>query len=70
MTDTTVETGRETISMNPWTVDTLCTWSPAQSASLIGEQPLRDRYGEQVMVALAHDLDQLARTGSLRPPLY
>ena len=68
MTDTTVETGRETIGMRPPIVGTLCTTSPAQSVGLDGEQALQDRYGAQVMVALAHDLDQLAHTGSLRPP--
>ena len=68
MTDTTVETGRETIGMHPPTVGTLCTTSPAQSVGLAGEQELQDRYGAQVMAALAHDLDQLAHTGSLRPP--
>lgn len=68
MTDITVETGRETIGMHPPTVGTLCTTSPAQSVGLAGEQELQNRYGAQVMAALSHDLDQLARTGSLRPP--
>ena len=45
MTDTTVETGRETIGMRPPIVGTLCTTSPALSVGLDGEQALQDRYG-------------------------
>ncbi len=68
MTDTVAETGRETIAMNPATVGTLCTTNPAQAVGLAGEQELLDRYGEQVMAALAADLDKLGHHGSLGAP--
>jgi hypothetical protein len=68
MADKSVETGRQTLTMQPAQAGTLCTTNPSQSEGLKGEEELRNSYGAELMAALAHSLSKLATTGSLRDP--
>jgi hypothetical protein len=68
MTDTSVETDRQTLAMQPAVVGTLCTFNPNQAQGLKGEEELHNRYGAVLMAALAKDLGRLAASGSLREP--
>jgi hypothetical protein len=65
MTETSGETGRLTLTVQPPTAGTLCTTDPSQSRGLKGEDELRNKYGSELMAELAHGLDRLATTGSL-----
>jgi hypothetical protein len=64
-----VETDRQTLMVNPRRAGTLCTTTPSQSLGLKGEAELRNKYGAEVMAALAHSLARLASTGSLHDPV-
>lgn len=66
MEDKSTETGRITLTMQPPTVGTLCTWNPDLARNITGEDKLRAEYGGEVMTAFANALDRLATTGSLR----
>jgi hypothetical protein len=68
MADTSTETGQQTLHLQPPRAGTLCTASPNQSVGLPGEDDLRNKYGAELMAALAHSLARLATTGSLRDP--
>jgi hypothetical protein len=68
MADKSVETDRQTLTMQPPTAGTLCTTNPDQSVGLKGEDELRAAYGSELMAALAVSLRRLATTGSLQPP--
>jgi hypothetical protein len=68
MTDKSAETDRQTFTMRPPTVGTLCTFNPGQSVGLKGEAELRRSYGFELMAALSESLKRLASTGSLGEP--
>lgn len=68
MEDKQTETGRVTLTMQPPTVGTLCTWNPDQAFNFEGEAQLRADHGALVMSALADALERLAISGSLREP--
>ena len=65
MTETSAETDRVTLTVQPPVNGTLCTSNPNQSLGLKGEDDLRKKYGSDLMAELAHGLDRLATTGSL-----
>jgi len=68
MAGKSVETERQSLTMQPPRVGTLCTFNPAAAVGLKGERELRNAYGAELMAALATDLDRLGTFGSLREP--